>query len=62
MFIAGVHVPVMGVVLVLEVASGGIVAPAQYGPTCVNVGVMVEVTLTVIVAVLAHWFVPGVNV
>ena len=36
------------------VGSGASVAPAQIGPTAVNVGVMLELTTIVIVAVVAH--------
>ena len=44
------------------VGKAGIVAPEQYGPACVNVGVVVGFTVIVIVAVVAHCPASGVNV
>jgi hypothetical protein len=38
------------------------VAPAQIGATAVNVGVTLELTVIVKVAVVAHWPASGVNV
>jgi hypothetical protein len=49
---AGAHVPVMPLFEV--VGSGDKVAPAQTGATVVNVGVILELTTIVIVAVVAH--------
>jgi hypothetical protein len=45
LFIAGDQIPVIVGVLVLLVGSGGIVAPEQNGPTCVNVGKIRGVTV-----------------
>jgi len=44
------------------VGSDAGVAPTQYGPSCVNVGVAFALTTTVIVAVVAHCPAVGVNV
>jgi hypothetical protein len=57
---AGDHVPVMPFVEVVGNEAG--VAPTQYGPACVNVGVTLAFTTTVIVAVVAHCPAVGVNV
>jgi hypothetical protein len=57
---AGAQVPVIPLLEV--VGSGGNVAPEQIGPTAVNVGVMLELTTIVIVAVVAHCPAVGVNV
>ena len=57
---AGDHVPVIPLVDV--VGNGDSVAPEQTGPTAVNVGVILELTTIVIVAVVAHWPTVGVNV
>ena len=47
----------------LEVVGNGVkVAPAQIGPTAVNVGVILELTTIVIVAVVAHCVGSGVKV
>jgi hypothetical protein len=57
---AGAQLPVM---LLLEVVgSGDRVAPEHIGATAVNVGVMLEFTTIVIVAVVAHCPAVGVNV
>ena len=48
--------------LVEVVGNGASVAPEQIGATAVNVGVMLELTTIVIVAVVAHWPASGVNV
>ena len=57
---AGAHVPVMPL---LEVVGNGVnVAPVQMGPTAVNVGVMLELTTIVRVAIVAHCPGSGVNV
>ena len=49
---AGDQVPVMPLLEVVGNVAN--VAPAQIGPTAVNVGVMLELTTIVIVAVVAH--------
>ena len=49
---AGAQVPVMPL---LEVVGNGVnVAPEQIGATAVNVGVTLELTVIVIVVVVAH--------
>ena len=60
LFNAGDHVPVMELFEVVGKAAS--VAPVQIGETAVNVGVMLELTEIVIVAVVAHCPVVGVNV
>jgi len=56
----GAHVPVMPL---LEVVGNGInVAPEHIGAIAVNVGVMLELTVIVKVAVVAHWPGSGVKV
>ena len=60
LFIAGLQVPVMPLLDV--VGRAGIVAPEQYGPTAVNVGVTLGLTVIVNVAVVAHCPAVGVNV
>jgi hypothetical protein len=57
---AGDQVPVTPLLEV--VGSGDKVAPEHIGPTAVNVGVMLELTTIVIVAVLAHCPASGVKV
>ena len=57
---AGTHVPVTPLLEV--VGNGASVAPEQIGATAVNVGVMLELTTIVIVAVVAHWPASGVKV
>ena len=57
---AGAHVPVMPLLAV--VGNGDRVAPEHIGATAVNVGVMLELTVIVSVAVVAHWPASGVNV
>ena len=57
---AGDHVPVIPLLEV--VGSGDKVAPLHIGATAVNVGVMLELTTIVKVAVVAHCPVVGVNV
>ena len=49
---AGVHVPVIPLLEV--VGNGAKVAPEHIGATAVNVGVMLELTVIVSVAVVAH--------
>ena len=51
LFIAGDHVPVM---LFVEVPAKVKGDPLQIGPSCVNVGVVCGVIVTVIVVVVAH--------
>ena len=60
LFNAGDHVPVMELLEVVGKAAS--VPPVQIGETAVNVGVMLELTEIVIVAVVAHCPVVGVNV
>ena len=60
MFNAGDHVPVMPLLEV--VGNGAITLPEQTGGVCVKVGVTVELTVMVIVAVVAHCPAAGVNV
>ena len=57
--IAGLQLPVM---LLLEVDGNVNEVPLQTGPTCVKVGTVCGVMLTVMVAVVAHWPAVGVNV
>jgi len=57
---AGVHVPVMPLLEV--VGNGDKVAPEQIGAIAVNVGVMLELTVIVSVAVVAHCPGSGVKV
>jgi hypothetical protein len=59
LLIAGVQVP--GIAFV-DVVGNVKVPPAQIGAIWVNVGVLVAVTFTVNVAVVAHGFPVGVNV
>ena len=57
---AGAQVPVIPL---LEVVGSGVkVAPAQIGPTVVNVGAMLALTTIVMVVVVAHWPASGVKV
>ena len=57
---AGVQVPVMPL---LEVVGNGVnVAPEHIGVTAVNVGVILELTVIVSVAVVAHCPASGVKV
>ena len=58
--IAAFHVPVIPLPEVVGKISA--VAPTQYGPSCVKVGVTLAFTTTVIVAVVAHCPAVGVNV
>lgn len=58
--VAGFHVPAMPLLEVAGKATG--VAPVQYGPKAVKVGVMLELTTTVMVAVLAHGLPVGLKV
>ena len=51
LFMAGLHVPVMAGMFVELVGNAGIVAPEQYGPTGVNVGVITAAIVTDVVAV-----------
>lgn len=50
------------VILLLEVTGNVNAVPEQIGATCVNVGVALELIVTVIVVVLAHCPAVGVNV
>lgn len=52
MFIAGDHVPVTPLVEV--VGKAGMLAPLQYGPTALNVGVITGLMVMVSVRVVAH--------
>ena len=52
LIVAGDQVPVMPFVEVVGNEAG--VAPTQYGPACVKVGVTLALTTTVIVADVAH--------
>jgi len=57
---AGAHVPVIPL---LDVVGNGVsVAPEHIGATAINVGVMLEFTVIVSVAVVAHCPGSGVNV
>ena len=58
--IAGFHVPVM--LLLDTVGSVGTEDPVQTGPKISNVGVILALTVTVNVVVVAHWPAAGVNV
>jgi hypothetical protein len=58
-FLAGDHVPATPF---NEVVGKVNVPPEQIAETCVNVGVVVGLTVIVIVAVLAHCPAVGVNV
>ncbi len=60
LLIAGDHVPVMPFVEL--VGRAGIVAPLQYGPTAVNVGVRLGSISISSVVVVAHCPAVGVNV
>ena len=57
---AGDQVPVMPLLEV--VGKGDRAAPEHIGATAVNVGVILELTTIVIVAVVAHWPASGVKV
>ena len=57
---AGDHEPVIPLLEV--VGNGARVAPEQIGATAVNVGVILELTTIVMIAVDAHWPASGVNV
>jgi hypothetical protein len=59
LFTAGDHVPV---ILLFEDVGSVNDPPLQIGATCVNVGTVGWFTVTVIVAVVAHWPAVGVNV
>ena len=58
--VVGFHVPLTPLFDVLGRAAG--VAPTQYGPKAVKVGVMLAVTVTAIVAVVAQVLPVGVKV
>ena len=58
--VAGDQVPVMPFVDI--VGKTGAIAPLHIGFIAANVGVMVEATVTVSVAVVPHWPASGVNV
>ena len=60
LFNAGDHVPVIPLLEV--VGNGAITVPEQTGGRCVKVGVTVELTVMVIVAVVAHCPAVGVKV
>ena len=57
---AGAQVPVIPLLEV--VGSGDKAAPEQIGPTALNVGVILELTVIVSVVVVAHCPGSGVNV
>jgi hypothetical protein len=59
LFTAGDHVPV---ILFVDVVGSVNVPPLQMAATWVNVGVMFGLTVTLIVAVVAHRPAVGVNV
>ena len=59
MFAAGDQLPVIPLFEVVGKTSS---APEQIGASCVKVDVTLLVTVTVIVAVVPHWPVAGVNV
>ena len=61
LFGAGLQVPVIAGVFV-ELLGSVKGSPLQIGPTCVNVGVTGWFTVTVMVAVVAHWPLLGVKV
>ena len=56
----GAHVPMIPLLEV--VGNGTSVAPEHIGATAVNVGVILELTVIVVVAVVAHWPGSGVKV
>ena len=58
--VAGLHVPVTP--LLEEEGRTGATDPLHIGAGVVNVGVVCALTVTVIVAVVAHWPAAGVNV
>ena len=60
LFNAGDQVPV--ILFRDVVGNGGNISPAQIGPTGLNAGVIAELTVIVIVAVVAHCPEVGVNV
>ena len=60
LFIAGLHVPVIPFVDV--VGKVEIIAPEQYGPTALKVGVIFELTVTLSVVEIAHCPAVGVKV
>ena len=60
MFNAGDQLPVIPLLDVVGKADNA--APEQVAATCVNVGVTFELTVTVIVEVVAHCPAVGVNV
>jgi hypothetical protein len=60
LMVAGDQVPVIPLLELVGRRPG--VAFKQYGPNCVNVGVILGVTVTVIVVITAHWPALGVNV
>ena len=60
LFNAGLQVPVIPLLEVVGRAASG--APSQIAATCVNAGTMFELTVMVIVAVVAHWPAVGVKV
>ena len=58
--VEGLHVPFIPFVEVVGKVPG--VAPTQYGPRAVNVGMILLLIVTIIVAFSAHWPVVGVKV
>ena len=60
--IAGLQVPVIAGLFVEVVGNAGMDAPAQYGPTAVNVGVTFGLITMSSVVVTAHCPADGVNV
>lgn len=60
LMLAGLQVPVIPLVEVPGSVPGA--APAQYGPSVVKVGVIPELTVTIMVVVVAHCPAAGVKV
>ena len=60
MFIAGDHVPLIPFVEIK--GKSGIISPAQYGPTGMNVGIRFVSIIIVRTVVVAHCPAVGVNV
>ena len=62
MITAGLHVPVIGGILVEFTGNTGAVLFWQSGPICANAGVIWVSMVISMVAVIAHWPAFGVNV
>ena len=60
LMVAGLQEPVMALRDVDSNASG--IAPTQYGPSVVKVGTILSVTVTSMLAIVAHWPAVGVKV